>query len=234
MTRLPEDRRMDTDRFYKILDGLAERVGGPRRLAECTSASGWPQQGVYFFFEDGQTRAGTDLPRVVRVGTHALTATSRTTLWNRLVQHRGQVSGRNPGGGDHRGSIFRRHVGSALLATGSWPADVQNSWLRQRAASNEKAAEEPLERAVTACIGAMPLLWLAVPDRSQRHTIESSAIALLSQLAGGIDPASPDWLGRHATSPKVRTSGLWNSNHVNDLYQPSFLDDMTACLKVMR
>jgi hypothetical protein len=140
------------------------------------------------------------------------------------------VSGRNPGGGDHRGSIFRRHVGSALLATGSWPVDVQNSWLRQRAASNEKAAEEPLERAVTACIGAMPLLWLAVPDRSQRHTIESSAIALLSQLAGGIDPASPDWLGRHATNLKVRTSGLWNSNHVNDLYQPSFLDDMTACL----
>jgi hypothetical protein len=79
MTWLPEDRRMDTDRFYNILDGLAERVGGPRRLAECTAASGWPQQGVYFFFEDSQTRAGTDLPRVVRVGTHALTATSRTT-----------------------------------------------------------------------------------------------------------------------------------------------------------
>jgi hypothetical protein len=32
----------------------------------------------------------------------------------------------------------------------------------------------------------------------------------------------------------VRTSGLWNSNHVDDNYQPSFLDDMAACLEAVR
>ena len=33
--------------------------------------------------------------RVVRVGTHALTPTSQTTLWDRLSQHRGHLKGRN-------------------------------------------------------------------------------------------------------------------------------------------
>ncbi len=49
--------------------------------------------------------------RVVRVGTHAVTTTSRTTLWNRLSQHRGVAK---TGGGNHRGSIFRLIVGTAL------------------------------------------------------------------------------------------------------------------------
>jgi hypothetical protein len=228
-----EDRCGDTDRFYDLLDELGERLGGPRRLAECTAASGWPQYGVYFFFEEGQTRAGNGRPRVVRVGTHALTATSRTTLWTRLAQHRGQVSGRNPGGGNHRGSIFRHHVGCALMAAGDWPAGVERSWLLPKADSAQKEAERPLERVVTAHLGAMPLLWLDVPDRSKRRTIETNAIALLSQRAGGIDRASSGWLGLRAINPKVRTSGLWNSNHVDDSYQPSFLDDMDACQKAM-
>jgi hypothetical protein len=67
---------------------------------------------VYFFFEDGEVRADGGL-RLVRVGTHALTATSKATLWGRLRQNRGQVGGRSPGGGNHRGSVFRRHVGAA-------------------------------------------------------------------------------------------------------------------------
>ena len=73
----------------------------------------WPARGVYFFFEDGEARStsGTG-PRVVRIGTHALTAKSSTTLWNRLAQHRGVVG---TGGGNHRGSIFRLLVGEALL-----------------------------------------------------------------------------------------------------------------------
>ena len=62
--------------------------GGPRRLADSHGSDGWPRHGVYFFYEPGETRAdGTD--RVVRVGTHALTATSQATLWGRLRQHRG-------------------------------------------------------------------------------------------------------------------------------------------------
>jgi hypothetical protein len=193
---------------------IEARAALRRSLPACTGA----QHGVYLVFENGQARTATCLVRVARVGTHALTATSRTMLWNRLAQPCGQVSGRNPGGGSHRDSVLGRHVGYALLATGSWPADVQRSWPIQRADSGQKAAEEPLERAVIAYIGAMPLLWLAVPDRSQHPTIESNAAAAFPAHRG-IDAVSPNWLGRNATNLKVRTSGLWNSNHVTDLYQ---------------
>lgn len=50
----------------------------------------------------------------------------------------------------------------------------------------------------------------------------------------GRPPATSGWLGLHAANPKVRTSGLRNSNHVDDNYQPSFLNDMAACLKAIR
>jgi len=66
------------DRFYRTLGQLADMLAGPRVLRECRAADGWPGQGVYFFFEPGEVRAdGRD--RVVRVGTHALTATSQAT-----------------------------------------------------------------------------------------------------------------------------------------------------------
>jgi hypothetical protein len=46
-----------------------------------------------------------------RLGTHALTDTSQTKLWSRLSTHRGHADGR----GNHRGSIFRKRVGQAIL-----------------------------------------------------------------------------------------------------------------------
>jgi hypothetical protein len=49
---------------------------------------------------------------IVRVGTHALETGSQTTLWKRLSQHRGQA---RSGSGNHRGSIFRLIVGTALI-----------------------------------------------------------------------------------------------------------------------
>ena len=107
-------RRLDDlIRLYSILDHLERRIGGRRLLASSDGRSGWPTRGVYFFMEDGECRtdSGEGL-RIVRVGTHALTSSSRTTLWKRLSQHKGQnVSG----GGNHRGSIFRLLVGSTLF-----------------------------------------------------------------------------------------------------------------------
>jgi hypothetical protein len=71
---------------------------------------------MYFFFEPGQLRSTGEEPRVVRGGTHAVSEGSTTTLWTRLRTHRGSLAGRHAGGGNHRGSIFRLHVGTALLA----------------------------------------------------------------------------------------------------------------------
>ena len=122
------DRQSDAGEFYRILDQLSARLGGPRRLRECTGSSGCPPQGIYFFFEDGENRADGSR-RLVRIGTHALTQTSKATLWGGLRQHRGQLAGRDPGGGDHRALVFRRHVGAALIRRDGLPDDLLASWL---------------------------------------------------------------------------------------------------------
>jgi len=91
------DRADALDRLYELLDELAVRIGGPRRLVECDGRMVWPRRGVYFFFETGEKRSNGTRPRIVRVGTHALSSKSRTTLWQRLSQHRGTSSGSMPG-----------------------------------------------------------------------------------------------------------------------------------------
>ncbi|MEE9509487.1 MAG: hypothetical protein V3V81_03235 [Candidatus Bathyarchaeia archaeon] len=53
--------------------------------------------------------------RVVRVGTHAVSQNSKTRLWDRLRTHRGTLSSKYRGGGNHRASVFRKLVGSAII-----------------------------------------------------------------------------------------------------------------------
>jgi hypothetical protein len=89
--------------------------------------------------------------------------------------------------------------------------------------------EHVLEAAVSEHIRAMPFLWIDVDDEpgpgSDRGLIERNSIALLSNyLHTSIDPASSDWLGRLCDRERVRKSGLWNNNHVDEEYDPRFLD----------
>jgi hypothetical protein len=209
------------------------------RLRDCRGRSRWPQRGVYFFFEEGEERreSGTGL-RVVRVGTHALGVNSRTTLWNRLAQHRGTDKNE---GGNHRGSIFRLLVGTAIkrregvLEPRSWgikghPGEAAKQFGVSR--SEVLEAERDLERKVSRYIGAMPFLFVAVEDSSgpasARGVIERNSIALLSNFGRAVlDPASESWLGRHCDRSRVRDSGLWNSNHVDEGYDPLFLETLS-------
>lgn len=213
-------------RFYVLLDLLEGKMGGARRLAECDGRSGWPDRGVYFFREAGENRTESgDGPRVVRVGTHALKASSRTTIWNRLAQHRGATGS---GGGHHRGSIFRLITGTAL---GTRDGNGIPTWgLGSSAPKTLRESELIMERRVSKEIGAMPFLWLEIGDEagpeSRRGFIERNAIALLSNYGRPpVDPASVSWLGRHCDRQRVRESGLWNSNHVDESPDPRFLDE---------
>jgi hypothetical protein len=115
--------------MYAMVDTISDRVGGLRRLSDCSGRMVWPAQGVYFFFEDGELRSdsGTGL-RVVRVGTHGLREGSTTTLWRRLAQHRGT---RRNGGGNHRGSVFRLHLGTALAGRDKTLACPTSSGVRK-------------------------------------------------------------------------------------------------------
>ncbi len=218
------------DDFYGLVGRVAREVGGPRLLKECSAQSGWPRRGVYFFFEDGEFRRDGSTPRVVRVGTHGLRP-SKSSLWGRLSQHRGSRGGMHPGGGNHRGSIFRLHVGQALAASGRFAGPVPASWGQGSSAPPEtRAAEYELERAVSNHIGAMPVVWLSVEDPasrgSDRGLIERAAIALLSNRMDPEDPASSNWLGGFSHRETIQHSGLWNVNHVGDTADERFLEVM--------
>jgi hypothetical protein len=154
-----------------------------------------------------------------------LTVSSKATLWGRLAQHRGRSSG----GGNHRGSIFRRHVGAALLARdGDRSGTAAATWGKGSSAPRDVVvAEHAHELEVSRYLAALPFLWLAVDDppgaTSHRGIIERGSIGLLSRRANPLaDPPSPGWLGLHAIAPEIRTSGLWNVNHVDEPYDPAF------------
>lgn len=225
----------DLIRFYALLDRLENRVGGKRTLGSSGRFRDWPDRGVYLFFEPSEVRRNSGAgPRVVRVGTHALSAGSRSTLGQRLGQHRGPSSG----GGNHRGSIFRLLIGQALMAEGKVPACP--SWGVKGNATKAAAvlgidrealdkAEAPVEQAVTRYIGAMAFLWLDIDDepgpQSHRGLIERNSIALLSNLERpALDSPSPSWLGYASDRALVRGSGLWNQRHVNETHDPAFLE----------
>ncbi len=235
---LPPNRTDDTIRFYKILARIENRVGGCRILAECDGRLEWPQRGVYFFFEPGEQRSlSGEGARVVRVGTHAITKTSRTTLWKRLSQHRGPKQSRI---GSHRGSVFRKLIGIALAQRGD--AELPKSWgygssypgaarKLNLIESYIKSAEADLEGYVSDYVRQMPFLWLNVDDdpspNSKRKYIERNAIALLSHAqVAGADAPSKQWLGKYCDRRLVRASGLWNNEHVEEDYDAKFLDVM--------
>ena len=214
----------DLIRFYRSLDLLARKVGGPRELGSADGRMMWPRRGVYFFFEPSESRSGTGLGhRVVRVGTHALKIGSGSTLWGRLAQHRGATTG-----GNHRGSVFRQLVGLAIADR--HPEQRVSTWSSGTSAPPQVTEQERgLEARVIAVLAKIQVLWLAIDDepgpQSLRGFIERNSIALLSSYRHpAIDPASPHWLGYRCPRERVTKSGLWNSNHVDEVVDPTFLD----------
>ncbi len=226
-----DTRLRHTEEFYQLLDRLEASLGGMRTLATAAGRLTWPTWGVYFFFEPGERRtsSGNGL-RVVRIGSHALNPGESTTLWGRLRAHRGTLSGASPGGGNHRGSVFRRHVGMALMRRDQWAPAIGGRWGRGNSATKDiRDREIPLERAVSDYIGSMPFLWVGVPDRVHRGNIEGNAVALLSNSlcqSNPIDPPSNEWLGHFAANTGVQLSGLWNDQHTAELYAAEFLSTL--------
>jgi hypothetical protein len=230
------DRLADVKRFYEILDLLEAKLGGKRILADCNGKMEWPQHGVYFFFEPGEyrTTSGSGL-RVVRVGTHGLKRNSQSTLWKRLRQHRGTLKS---GGGNHRASVFRLHVGLALIQRDRLTTAGAETWGKSSSAKRHiREQESPLEQAVSQHIRSMPFLWMAINDEpgpgSLRGYVELNAIALLSNYNSsntGIDLPGQNWLGRWSASAQIRNSGLWNVNYVDKVCDTRFLETLESLL----
>ena len=181
------DLHAQFSRFYTSMRELYIGQTGGRLLRECTGKMEWPIRGVYFLFEPSEwlcTRRFRPLThRIVRVGTHGVSRGSKATLWNRISTHRGVVAG----AGNHRSSIFRLHVGAALMRKLPNMWDAPNWGVGQLAGADVQQKERSLEREVSEILGQMRLLWLNVPDDpgpySDRSYLERNSIGLLSRMA---------------------------------------------------
>ena len=234
------DRSEHLERFYATLGELELRLGGARMLGQCNGTMYWPERGVYFFREPGEFRSDGRSHRIVRVGTHAIKYSQKSTLWQRLRQHRGNLRG--AGAGNHRSSRFRLWLGTAILAR---DGNLCPSWMVGNAAPEAAllfgvTAEEIqewerlLEIQVSKVIGAMSVLWLSIDDAPGPHSlrayIKRNSAALLSNYGKEppLDRWSDDWLGKHCASPYVSKSGQWSVNHVTEHYDPAFLERLES------
>lgn len=222
-------RSEDLDRLYSLLDRLEDTVGGKQRLGDCTGYMDWPERGVYFFFARDEHRDDGESLRLTRIGTHAVSSGSGTSLWDRLRTHRGINSGTFEDGGNHRGSVFRKRVGEAMIARDGLES-VYPQWGNGSSADREvRLKEVGLERRVSEYIRDLPFLWIRVDDEpgpeSDRAYVERNAIALLSNYRSTpLDLRDGSWLGSYSPVVEIRRSGLWNINHVEEEYDPAFLD----------
>lgn len=211
----------DVKEFYENVFRLAENTGGVRLFRECNGKMYWPQRGVYFFVDFQERTLFHGFPRIVRVGTHAVSQGSKSTLWNRLKTHKGTAEG----GGNHRGSIFRLHVGNALIKKngiqcGTWGVG-------QNASKEIKKEENFVEKLVSEYIGQLGVVVIDVDDlpsaSSARAYIEKNAIALLSNLNFSLNFSTTEWLGNYSDRNEITDSGLWNINYVKSNYDPHFM-----------
>ncbi|WP_396611734.1 hypothetical protein ACH9L7_00150 [Haloferax sp. S1W] len=230
------ERQRDIDRLYQLLENLEETVSGKQKLKDCTGYMDWPDRGVYIFFAPDEYRDTGDQLRVTRIGTHAVSEGSSTSLWDRLRTHRGAMRGTYEGGGNHRGSVFRKRVGEAIVDSEALTEEYPN-WGSGSTAKRELRLDElEMEKRVSDYLRDLPFLWVNVDDEpsaeSQRAFIERNMIALLSNYQrAAVDARSDEWLGHHSRSEKLRESGLWNVNHVDEEYVPAFLDDFAAAVE---
>lgn len=215
---------VDLEEFYYQLERAISAIGGVKELAELTGIKDLPKAGVYFFFEPGEVRL-SGKPRVVRVGTHAVSAGSKATLRSRLRTHLGTAAGL----GSHRSSVFRRHVGVAIAKNRGVAAP--STWGRgQTAVAETLDAERWLEQAVSEFLAATTVAWVDIADESgpasDRAFIERNSIALLVR---GVELNVPGnaWLGRLSDRAAIARSGIWNVDHTEAIYDPRFIGVFT-------
>jgi hypothetical protein len=215
-------RRKAIARAYEMFAQLACRMG-LHKLRDLL-AEELPKQGVYFFFDDHEaTTFSTTIPRLVRIGTHGVSAGSVATLRNRLRTHLGTRAG----AGNHRASVFRLHVGRAIIERDQLGKQFP-SWGKGQSAPREITEQEaPLEAQVSEYIGNLRVLFVPVLDvagtGSMRATIERQFISMFTESLCAIEMSSSTWLGRFSDKPSIRDSGLWNIRDVGSEYDPKFI-----------
>jgi hypothetical protein len=160
-----------------------------------------------------------------------ISAGSVATLRNRLRTHLGT----RVGAGNHRASVFRLHVGRAIIGRDLLEGDFPNWGKGQSAPKEITEREAPLEAKVSEYIGNLRVLFVPVLDTagtgSMRATIERQFISMFTENLCAIEESSSMWLGRFSDKSSIRDSGLWNIRDVGSEYDPKFIPLLDGLVK---
>lgn len=187
-----------------------------------------PKNGLYFSYEDGEVNSHDGGPRIVRVGNHPH---SQNRLYGRLCNHYYE---------NKNSSVFRKLLGGALMRRQDLnhaclkPAPGKGHWEKQGERTCERCG--PFEKEVSALLRErFRFRVVGIDDMEFRNLMERKLIGILSECPK-CQP-SGDWLGRFAYSEKVRRSGMWNSDYVNETYTivpeewPRFMAAVTQTMR---
>lgn len=168
-----------------------------------------PLNGIYILFEKGEKAHGGD--RIVRIGTHR----GNDRLHKRLNEHL-YIPNKDR-------SIFRKHIGRALLA-----ARKDNFWEQWEIGLTKKADREKYgnmidreklaktENEVTQYITESFSFSLIKIDEKQERLLWESAILATISSCNDCKPSN-NWLGLQHPNSVIRNSGLWNIQGIGGL-----------------
>jgi len=203
------DRTEAVTMFYDLFEQI-ETKSAIQPLRE--ALQGYiPDQGVYFFFDTNEeTRFSKSLGRLVRIGTHGVSSGSKATLRDRLRTHLGTSDGY----GNHRSSVFRLHVGEAIIRRDGLRKRFPEWGKGQNSSISVRDSERPLEKKVSDVISQLRVASVEVIDKatktSARSVIERLTIALFTEHFQPVEAPGSNWLGRHSAHDVIAKTGLWN------------------------
>lgn len=159
-----------------------------------------PKNGIYFWYEEGEIRVSGG-ERITRVGTHK----QPNRLHERIKEHYGL---------NREGSVFRKHLGGALMRRNRELESEIEEWYKARRSPRFKDSKFlKYEAYVTNEAKRGAYRALKVNDADTRLKLEERLIALFSKCNHCLP--SKEWLGNHAYREEIRSSGLWNVQHTN-------------------
>ena len=194
-----------TKNLYVLIDKLYSG-----NFNHTTPRSEIPENGIYLFFENGERIVidGILYNRIVRIGTHRKDG----NFPGRIRQHYGNKGNLK---GSKKGSVFRLHLGGAIMRKQNPDDPRLPDWLKHMG-PNDANIEEEVSRTLRSNFS---FICFPVETKEERLILESGLISLLAQYP--MATPSPQWLGQHSAQPIIRSTGLWNTQETGK--QP--LDD---------
>jgi len=184
-----------------------------------------PENGIYFFYEQGEIWGhGGNKPRIVRIGTH-----KDGNFRNRIKEHylldESKMNFDSGKPALHERSIFRKHIGSALLNQHNddylqiWekidftPKKNREKFGHLRNIRKEKEIESEITRILRENFSFRFILLSSQRERMGSKGLESSLIGTIAHCQ--LCKPSNNWLGNYSPKARIRGSGLWQVQHLN-------------------